>query len=458
MKTILKDKPLCILVFSGLVLRLLFFFIYQPWNPQVEHELVLNGDAVQYHYLAISILKYHNFADNVFRTPLYPTFIAILYGIFGINPYIVLLFQIILSSIGIFIIYDMAKMLTNRTVGLVAAGILAFDPHQITFASWLFSDSLFTFLFILSIYYFVKGINNKNIGNIIFSAVILGLNILNKPVVQFFPVAMILLCLIWRTETLKTKLKYAVIYLTIPFMLALPWLLRNKVKHGHFAISSIVGFNKLVYNVPLTEHVLTHKDNGVIIDSFLTKIRLENPQLKDIPLSSKNIWHSLSFETTTVYGKYADEYLSKHRAAYLKLHFMGMVKLMLNVGTQNMLDKLHIKNQNKWGDEERYSTGFFMLIKKFLFTKSATEVALGLFIIIFMMVCYFYGFAGVYFTIRDKQYELLCLCGGSILYFLLIYGELPIVRFKLPITAMYSLLAGYGFYRLHQKNTRKLKA
>jgi hypothetical protein len=137
---------------------------------------------------------------------------------------------------------------------------------------------------------------------------------------------------------------------------------------------------------------------------------------------------------------------------------MGMVKLMLNVGTQNMLDKLHIKNPNKWGDEERYSTGFFMLIKKFLFTKSATEVALGLFIILFMMVCYFYGFAGVYFTIRDKQYELLCLCGGSILYFLLIYGELPIVRFKLPITAMYSLLAGYGFYRLHKKNIRKLKA
>jgi hypothetical protein len=60
-----------------------------------------------------------------------------------------------------------------------------------------------------------------------------------------------------------------------------------------------------------------------------------------------------------------------------------------------------------------------------------------------------YGFIGVFYTLKNKEYLLLFLFGGAVLYFLLIYGKLPIVRFKLPITAMYSILSGYGFYCFH---------
>jgi len=448
MFTFIKDKKLIVILALALLLRLVFFFIYQPWNAEVEKTLVLNGDAVQYHYLGIAILKTFGFADNVFRTPVYPAFIALIYAVFGIHPYIVLLFQILLSVMSIYVVFKIGELSFNRKVGLVATFIMALDPHQITFASWLFSDTFFAFLFILTVYYFIKGMLCKDFKSILISAVILGINVLTKPVIQFFPIALILLCFIWIKLDLKTRLKYSAVYLLIPFFIALPWLLRNQIKYQHFAISSIVGFDKLVYSVPLTEHSLTQKSNGAIIDSFLTKIKTENPSLKNLPENSAKIWNNLTFKTTDVYGKYADAYLKEHRIAYLKLHFIGMVKLMLNMGTQNMLDKLHVKNK-KWSDEERYTTGIFQLAKKFVLTKSPAEVVLGLFIVLFLMLCYLYGFMGVFYTLKNKEYLLLFLFGGAVLYFLLIYGKLPIVRFKLPITAMYSILSGYGFYCFH---------
>ena len=444
----LKDKKLTAILLLALLLRLVFFFIYQPWNAGVEKTLVLNGDAVQYHYLAIAILNEFSFADNVFRTPVYPAFIAIIYGIFGIKPFVVLLFQIAISTWSVYFVYKIGELSFNRTVGLIAALVMTLDPHQITFASWLFSDTLFAFFFIVTIYYFIKGITNIDSKSILISAVVLGINILTKPVLQFFPVALILMCLVWKKVDLKSRVMFGLIYFLIPFLIALPWLLRNQIKYQHFAISSIVGFDKLVYSVPLTEHSLTHKSDGEIIDSFLTKIRTENPNLKNLPDSAARIWSNMSFEATDVYAKYADEYLKTHRVAYYKLHFIGMVKLMLNMGTQNMLDKLHVENK-KFTDEERYTNGIFHLAKKFLLTKSATEVMFGLFIIVFLLLCYLYGFIGVFYSVKNKEYLWLFLFGGSVLYFLLIYGKLPIVRFKLPITAMYSILSGYGFYYFH---------
>ena len=451
----LKERKLSVLLLLALALRLLFFWVYRPWDPSVERNLVLNGDAVQYHYLGIAILKTFGFADNVFRTPGYPAFIAVVYSLFGIKPYIVLLIQIVISVASIYYVYKIGLLCFNKTVGWFAAVIMALDPHQITFASWLFADTFFAFLFIISIYTFVKGITEKRIKYIVISAVVLGFNILTKPVIQLFPVCFLLLCLVYQKADLKTRLKYGFIYLLIPFFIALPWLLRNKIKYQHFAISSIVGFDKLVYSVPLTEHSLTQKSNGQIIDSFLTKRKIENPQLKNIPENCTKIWLNITFEATDVYGKYADEYLAKHRIAYLKLHVKGMLKLMLNMGTQNMLDKLHIENK-KWDDETRYTSGFFQLAKKFVLTKTKTEIILGLFIVGFLIVCYVYGFIGVYYCLKNKHVFWLFLFGGAILYFLLIYGKLPIVRFKLPITAMYSVLSAYGFYCFHVLKKEKL--
>ena len=172
MSNLFKDKKLLTILFLSLFFRILFFLIYSPWKEEVEKTLVLNGDAVQYHYLGIALLKTAGFADNVFRTPIYPGFIAFIYAIFGVHPYIVLLFQIFLSVLSVYLVFKIGEISFNRKVGLVAAVIMAMDPHQITFASWLFSDTFFAFLFILTVYYFIKGILQNNFRCIIISAVI----------------------------------------------------------------------------------------------------------------------------------------------------------------------------------------------------------------------------------------------------------------------------------------------
>ena len=161
MFTIIKDKKLVAILALALLLRLVFFFIYQPWDAEVEKTLVLNGDAVQYHYLGIAILKTFGFADNVFRTPVYPAFIALIYAVFGIHPYIVLLFQIFLSVVSIYVVFKIVELSFNRKVGLVAGFIMALDPSDYVCQLAVFRYLLCVFVYSYGLLFYQRNVAQR---------------------------------------------------------------------------------------------------------------------------------------------------------------------------------------------------------------------------------------------------------------------------------------------------------
>ena len=71
-----------------------FFYLSTVAARNRKKTLVLSGDAVQYHYLGIAILKRFGFAETHSERPVYPAFVALVYGIFGIHP----LYCIIISN------------------------------------------------------------------------------------------------------------------------------------------------------------------------------------------------------------------------------------------------------------------------------------------------------------------------------------------------------------------------
>lgn len=434
------------------VLRFLFFLVHQPWDAEVERTQVITGDAVQYHYLANCIVQHFSFCDNTFRTPGYPAFIAIVYFIFGEKPWLVLFLQILLNVFSVYLLYRLSEKLFNTKVALLAAFLMAVEPHQILFCHFLFADTLFATLFLLTFYFYVKGLLEKQTSYFILSAVFLGLNLLTKPVIQFYPFALVLFLLVWTKFSWQLRIKNALIVLLLSYLFVLPWMYRNYIGFNNFSICSISGNSMFFYNIPLTEAKATKVDKDTIINRNLRELVKEYPHAKYLPKESSQMWQNVTFENNEMYRAFANKYISSHKMIYFKAHCNGMLKLMINLGTQNFLDKLHVNSKNRWNDNQRYTLGIFQQFLLFVKTKSLIEILLGAIIILLFIISYGGFFIGsIDMMFKQKKTLIWLLFTGSIFYFLMIYGVLPIVRFKLPITMLYIPVSAFGIYNIIER-------
>ncbi len=207
----IAGTPLYLIVLVNLALKLGMFCYLSPWSKTSEDTKIVVSDSKGYEQVAENLLHYHRFAplkDTVniadfseFRAtgyimchpdgwmmPVYPLFLATVYSITGVKPFMAIFFQILLSLISVILVYRIAKLLfENSKVATIAALLFAIDIHSIYSANEMLTDTIFVLLFLSGIYYFLKGmINGKNL---IFSlgAVFMGLACLTRLVGLFLP-------------------------------------------------------------------------------------------------------------------------------------------------------------------------------------------------------------------------------------------------------------------------------
>ncbi len=443
----IKIAPIVLLAF---LLRLLFFIIHQPWNPAVESTQVIAGDALLYQYLAKNIMYQFSFADNQLRTPGYPFFLSMCYFIVGFKPWIVLLLQIILNCFSVYLIYKITANIFNQKAALLAAFILAIDPHQILICHFLYPDILFSLLFLLTIYFYIIGLENHQTRYFILVGCLIGINSIIKPVLQYLPFALIIFLLIWCKFSWKEKVIKSMAIWSFSILLMLPWMYRNYNKFNHFRMSSISGLSLFFNSVPLTEATLTKQNFDSIGNRNLRILQQQYPDATHIPTYTGEMWQHATFENEDYYTVFAKKYLSEHKMAFAKATTLGMVRMMINMGTQNFLEKMHVKNQNRWDYNQRYTLGLWQQFKLFFATKTKIEIALGVYILVFLSVCYLFYLFGLFVCLKERKIIALLLI-GCMFYFLLIYGILPVVRYKLPITMMYAPICGLGFSFISNK-------
>jgi len=113
-----KYREISLILIFALLIRLVLFLFLEPWNSYViNSSFFLVPDTKEYQNLALGLLNNHNFNDyNYFRTPGYPLLIAFFYSIFGIKPWIIILFQILISLISIFVTYLLANEMFNKKI------------------------------------------------------------------------------------------------------------------------------------------------------------------------------------------------------------------------------------------------------------------------------------------------------------------------------------------------------
>lgn len=236
-------KDILIVLIIALLLRIIYLlFMSSQYSSLVI--LYLLDDSQTY----ISIAKYIlgiNVAgadDLLLAGPGYGFFLAGVFKLFGFTSWPILIFQIILSSLSCIYIYLICQMLfENRKISLIAAILAATSLTSISLSAAILTESLFFFLLIVAIFYFLKGLNSGKWKQFIVCGILLGLSTLLRSVGLFFPVVLIFVAFVFPLKSSvlsrKTALIRSVITGLIIITTALPWAIKNNIEHKIFTVS-----------------------------------------------------------------------------------------------------------------------------------------------------------------------------------------------------------------------------
>jgi 4-amino-4-deoxy-L-arabinose transferase-like glycosyltransferase len=436
---------------------MLLFIGAKPWTPTVRDTILLQADGREYHEMAISLLQHGDFSVREefkgLRTPVYPFYVMLVYGIAGPHPWVVLLTHVFIDTLSCYLLFLALQRLFGRRVALLSALFYALDPFLIYHCCTLYSDSFFVFVLVTFFYFFSRmltgGPEAVTGKNILYSALALGIVTLTKPITLYFPALVLLIfLLIFRWQIQKVVRPFLVFLLV--FLLTLsPWIVRNYLRFGHASLSNSGDYNTLaVYVAHMEMNRRGSTDLYAVIDQLLAEgdslIRKDGYDPATIN----------PFEKAAYYKQLSMGYIKRNPLSFGKHIFLGMFHEMFGLGTHGYSDLLGIGKKSETFSMFAYPN-FFQLVRAFFREKSWGQMLLGFFIAVYVAIsygCVIYG--SVISWRKHKIFVVFCLLAA--LYFIVLSGAGGWTRYKLPAIPFYLGLAGLGLDRLLPATVRKL--
>jgi len=457
-------KKILIIFFIAVSLRLIFFLIEAPWNIYIlENKIIKMGtDQRGYHQLAINLMEHHEFTFKAglppiaLRTPGYPLFIAIIYKIFGLHPWIVIVVQILLDSLTALIIFFSIRNLLNDKIGFIGALIYAVDPHLILHSNSYYSETLFLFFLALFLFHIILFYNSSNhkIKEIIYSGVFLGLATLVKPASAYLPLILSIFLLLSLRKKFWERLRYSILILLAYLLIISPWLIRNQITYGSLFLSNSGEYNLLAINITpmeipkrkLPQHVVEYQLRAEADSLMLAEGKV--PFYNNKP---NDYWEELTiqidYNKTEYWKRIAIKYIKKEPLEFLKFYVIGITHSLFNLGSKEFAYYLNF-TQEPSSLNIKTEQNLFNLFKKFFSEKPLSEIFLGMIIFIYLLITYLCGIIGLAKTkeMENKTIPILLIIITT--YFLLIAGAGGLARFKLPAIPFYVAFIGIGINEL----------
>jgi|GEM_PF-1122235 len=222
------------------------------------------------------------FTPNSFRVPLQPYFLAWSAELAG-SYWLSFIFTLLIGCLLPLIAMRLVRHLSSSKIVVLGTGIfLALEPVSILHSILFYSEPLFMLFFFLSLLYLFKYFEHKNVTQLIFSSALLGFATLTRPTTEYVPI-IIAGIIIWEARTQLTKEVWlrTGAYLLVFFIVIAPWLYRNKVQFGVFALTPQTGVNLYANLLPSVLSI----ENGTSFDTEYTKLQaqgISGPNQTDI--------------------------------------------------------------------------------------------------------------------------------------------------------------------------------
>jgi len=169
---------------------------------------------------------------ELFRTPGYPIFLAIVHNAMKIPINGVILFQVLLTILAGLITYKIATEIDYR-IGILSMAIALFDPPASVYALKIMTEALYMLLLFLFIYVFIRYLKSGRMRLIVSSALVLVLCTYVRPISYFLGIAVGIFMIYANTlRNFKKTIMHAAAFLIIIHSLLGIWQIRNYQRAG----------------------------------------------------------------------------------------------------------------------------------------------------------------------------------------------------------------------------------
>ena len=431
----------------ALATRLVLFSINLDFN---------NGDFIQtirgqdgYYEISKNPIEGNGFTfdkdlkPDPLRPPVWPYTMALIAWVF--NSYIpVFIFEVIIASLIPILGMRLARRIITPKLSTIVGFLLAIEPYGVFLSILTITETPFTFLFLLSILFLFRYLEQQTARNIVWSGIFLGLAIMIKPTIQFFPVLVPIALYLWfRKSRPENFFKHLFAYVLISVAIIAPWVCRNYVVFNGFGLSAQPAFN--LYFV-LAPSVLS-LENGT---NFATEYEAFTSPDDEVTLTN-----------SSEYIQKALTVFKEHKFAFIKslgvsiVTFFthdGMLTLMSysGIGVPNLLDKPALVLLVTEPQE------LFSLI---LFYLRSPAVAILIVRLLWIAITALALFGVARYLFREKLTPFVLGATLIIAYFALlttVNGLGMNARFRVPVNAFIFTFAVYGFVAIHAKIQAKL--
>lgn len=430
------NQSILYILLLALIIRLIFFLVLRPWDSEVMLKTVMVPDALGYDELAKSLIADHSFKHfDSFRTPGYPVFLSLFYWLLPGKIWTVLLVQTLISTFTVYIVFRTVLLFSRFEISLIAAFLAAIDLHQAVYSVALLTETLFVVLLVSSLYFLIKAIKKEHLLSIIASAFFMGLATLVRPASFYLPLLIILLISLLSKRKLLNRLTEVISFIIVFTLAISPWIYNNYSRYGTTELSTQTGSNLLFCNVVYTDIYKTGKPEDVVTNEFYNQALR-----KGIDPTVKN-----SFYNSKIYKEIAVDYIKANPVLYIKRNIMGVVNLYAGLGTSDFSAVLNMHSKHLSVDPF-WGPNIFKQMIDFYKQKTAVEIVISVLLVIYLLLNYIFGLAGVYILFRKKE-TILYLIISVILYFTILTGVIGLSRLRLPFMPFINMLCAIGVYQ-----------
>ncbi len=170
------------------------------------------------------------------QPPGYTVFVASVMALSGRSLTAVRLVQVALSVFTVWLVHQLGCAWFGARSGLLAAWLCALHPELIAFSHYLWSETLYVFLFVAGVTLLARGSEPPSRWGAVLAGIALGFAALTRSsLVALLPVLIAWLALIYRAEW-RTALARGVLAAVVALAVIAPWAARNQGIHGGFVL------------------------------------------------------------------------------------------------------------------------------------------------------------------------------------------------------------------------------
>ena len=196
----------------------------------------VTNDSLSYLLPGFDLANGLGFAPILKRPPLYPAFVGGVIGLFGEELRVLVLVQHLLGTLTALAAFALGRLVFGTAVGLLAGVLTALSGPLLIMEHYLMSETLFAVLQLGALLAYLVGARSGRLGPFIVAGLLLGLAALTRPIAQLTLVillaGLVVLLPRWRPALRAGAAMLAVFAVTV-----LPWMARNALVQGTFAIA-----------------------------------------------------------------------------------------------------------------------------------------------------------------------------------------------------------------------------